>query len=33
LFTEALAPILSAGNLTSTSTTSRQVQFALKILW
>jgi hypothetical protein len=32
LFTEALAPILSAGNLTSTSTTSRQVQFALKIL-
>jgi hypothetical protein len=33
LFTEALAPILSAGNLTSTFTTSRQVQFALKILW
>ena len=33
LFTQALAPILSAGNLTSTSTTSRQVQFALKIIW
>jgi hypothetical protein len=33
LFTQALAPIPSAGNLTSTSTTSRQLQFALKILW
>jgi hypothetical protein len=33
LFTQALAPIASAGNLTSTSTTSRQLQFALKVLW
>jgi hypothetical protein len=33
LFTQALAPIPSAGNLTSTSTTSRQLQFALKVLW
>jgi hypothetical protein len=33
LFTQALTPISSAGNLTSTSTTSRQLQFALKILW
>jgi hypothetical protein len=33
LFTQALAPIPSAGNLTSTSTTSRQLQFAIKILW
>jgi hypothetical protein len=33
LFTQALAPIPSAGNLTSTSTTSRQLQFALKLLW
>jgi hypothetical protein len=33
LFTQALTPIASAGNLTSTSTTSRQLQFALKILW
>jgi hypothetical protein len=33
LFTQALAPISSAGNLTSTSTTSRQLQFAIKVLW
>ena len=33
LFTQALASIPSAGNLTSTSTTSRQLQFALKVLW
>jgi len=33
LFTQALTPITSAGNLTSTSTTSRQLQFALKVLW
>ena len=33
LFTQALAPIPSAGNLTSTSTTSRQLQFAIKVLW
>ena len=33
LFTQALTSIASAGNLTSTSTTSRQLQFALKILW
>jgi hypothetical protein len=33
MFTQALAPIPSAGNLTSTSTTSRQLQFALKLLW
>jgi Carboxypeptidase regulatory-like domain len=33
LFTQALTPIASAGNLASTSTTSRQLQFALKVLW
>jgi hypothetical protein len=33
LFTQALSAIPSAGNLTSTSTTSRQLQFALKVLW
>ncbi|HXJ41147.1 MAG TPA: TonB-dependent receptor, partial [Bryobacteraceae bacterium] len=33
LFTQALTPIASAGNLTSTSTTSRQLQLALKVLW
>ena len=33
LFTQSLAPITSAGNLTSTATTSRQLQFGLKILW
>jgi hypothetical protein len=33
LFTQSLAPIPSAGSLTSTSTTSRQLQFALKVLW
>jgi hypothetical protein len=33
LFTQALTPIASAGNLTSTSTTSRQLQFAIKVLW
>jgi hypothetical protein len=33
LFTQTLTPIASAGNLTSTSTTSRQLQFGLKVLW
>ena len=33
LFTQDLTPISSAGNLTSTSTTSRQLQFAVKVLW
>jgi hypothetical protein len=33
LFTQGLTQISSAGNLTSTSTTSRQLQFALKVLW
>jgi hypothetical protein len=33
LFTQGLTPIPSAGNVTSTSTTSRQLQFALKVLW
>ncbi len=33
LFTQALAPISSAGTLTSTSTTSRQIQFAVKLTW
>jgi hypothetical protein len=33
LFTVGLTPIASAGNLTSTSTTSRQLQFAIKVLW
>jgi hypothetical protein len=33
LFTQSLIPISSAGSLTSTSTTSRQLQFALKVLW
>jgi hypothetical protein len=33
LFTQTLTSIASAGNLTSTSTTSRQLQFGLKILW
>lgn len=33
LFTQALAPIASAGNLSKTATTSRQLQFGLKFLW
>jgi hypothetical protein len=33
LFTQTLTPIASAGNLTSTSTTSRQLQFGVKVLW
>jgi len=33
LFTQSLAPITSAGELTATSTPSRQLQFALKIVW
>jgi hypothetical protein len=33
LFTVGLTPIASAGSLTSTSTTSRQLQFALKVVW
>jgi hypothetical protein len=33
LFTQALAPIPTAGTLTLTSTSSRQIQLAVKILW
>ena len=33
LFTVNLALIPSAGNLTATATTSRQMQFAIKIIW
>ena len=33
LFTSNLALIPSAGALTTTATTSRQIQFALKIVW
>jgi hypothetical protein len=33
LFTQAVAPIASAGNLSGTATTSRQLQFGLKFLW
>jgi len=33
LFTQSLTPITSAGKLTATSTTSRQLQLALKITW
>jgi hypothetical protein len=33
LYTVNLAPIPSAGTLTATSTTSRQMQFAIKIIW
>lgn len=33
LFTASLAPIASAGALSATSTPSRQLQFALKIMW
>jgi hypothetical protein len=33
LFTQSLAPIASAGALTATSTTSRQLQFAVKVIW
>lgn len=33
LFTQSLTSIPSAGALTATSTTSRQLQFALKLLW
>jgi hypothetical protein len=33
LFTQSLTPITSAGNLTATSTTSRQLQLAIKIMW
>ena len=33
LFNLNLTPILSAGALTSTATTSRQIQFALKFIW
>ena len=33
LFNSNLTPILSAGALTSTATTSRQIQFALKFVW
>jgi hypothetical protein len=32
LFTQALMPIASAGNLSATATTSRQLQFGLKLL-
>ncbi len=33
LYTQALAPIPSAGNLTATSTTSRQIQLAIKVIF
>ena len=33
LFTQSVSPIASAGELTATSTPSRQLQFALKIMW
>ena len=33
LFTQSLSPIASAGTLSSTATTSRQLQFGLKVLW
>ena len=33
LFTQNLTPITSAGKLTATSTTSRQLQLALKVTW
>lgn len=33
LFTQSLQPIASAGALTATATTSRQIQFGLKLLW
>jgi hypothetical protein len=33
LFSQTLAPVTSAGILTATSTTSRQMQFALKVIW
>lgn len=33
VFTQAYAPVATAGLLTSTSTTSRQIQLALKLIW
>jgi hypothetical protein len=33
LFTQSLTPIASAGKLTATSNPSRQLQFALKLVW
>jgi hypothetical protein len=33
LFTQTLLPIATAGRLNGTSTTSRQIQFGLKLLW
>lgn len=33
LFTATGAPVSAAGTITSTATTSRQVQFGLKLLW
>jgi hypothetical protein len=33
IFSQNLTPIASAGALTATSTTSRQIQFAVKIVW
>jgi hypothetical protein len=33
LFNQTFAPVSTAGLLTSTSTTSRQIQVALKIIW
>jgi hypothetical protein len=33
IFSQNLTPIASAGALTATSTTSRQIQFAIKIVW
>jgi hypothetical protein len=33
VFNQSLAPLSAAGRLNSTSTTSRQIQFALKFIW
>jgi hypothetical protein len=33
IFSQNLAPIATGGALTATSTTSRQIQFAIKFIW
>ncbi len=33
IFTQTFAPVATAGLLASTSTTSRQIQLALKLIW